>query len=271
VTIDPYGIAAGGWVIAQQGVDPGNLAKVANGSSGVTFSTLMLASIIFGAVAYGLLQHGVVKDRRATWAGLGLFAIGVILAFLATPAGDSTALIRFCFSALALSGGLAFIVAREPVHAALGFATAVLSSCGVLFMQEAYFVAAATMIVYAGATIIIFLFVLMFAQQTNLRAYDLKLTKPLFAAATATALVIAIAWSVSDDGEVLRSAADATRPHSATIDSSTDVAVVPSKTSGLGRAMYTDYLMAIELAGTILLVATIGAIILAQRPVEETA
>jgi NADH-quinone oxidoreductase subunit J len=269
VTTDLFGISTGSWFLGQQGVDPGNLANTAGGSTAMSFSNLMLASIVLAAVAYALMQYGVVKEKRATWIGIGLFVVGVITAFIATPSGDSTALIRFCFSTLALSGGLAFIVAREPVHAALGFATAVLSSCGVLFMQEAYFVAAATMIVYAGATIIIFLFVLMFAQQTNLRAYDLKLTRPLFAAAVAAALVIAITWSVAGDGELLRAKGDASRSNSAATDSVSTTLLAPSKTAGLGRAMYTDYLMAIELAGTVLLVATIGAIVLAQRPVEE--
>lgn len=44
---------------------------------------------------------------------------------------------------------------------------------------------------------------------------------------------------------------------------------VPKSTAGLGRSMYTDYLIAVELAGTVLLVATIGAIALAQRTTEN--
>lgn len=273
------------WVVAQQQIDPGNLERVPGTSFPGHFSKVMLVSVILGAVAYWLMQYGVVKSKVANWVGMGLFTIGIILAFASVPSEDPAAIIRFCFSVLAISGAMGFVVAREPVHAALGFATAVLSSCGVLFMQEAYFVAAATMIVYAGATIIIFLFVLMFAQQTNLRAYDIKLTNPLLAAGIATALVITITWSVADEGEILPIKIDTTRvnslaaqplstngtPPTPTRDM-TDKQVasfVPSKTSGLGRAMYTDYLMAIELAGTILLVATIGAIVLAQRPVEE--
>jgi NADH-quinone oxidoreductase subunit J len=274
------------WALAQQSVDPGNLARVPGTHFAGHFSKVMLASILLGGVAYWLMQYGVVKNKFATWGGMGLFAIGILFAFAAIPTDDSTALIRFCFSILAVSGGLGFIVAREPVHAALGFATAVLSSCGVLFMQEAYFVAAATMIVYAGATIIIFLFVLMFAQQTNLRAYDLKLTNPLLASVIATTLVITITWSVAEEGEILPIKLDTTRVNSLAAPPDADGSAapmptrgmsdeqanrfVPSKTSGLGRAMYTDYLMAIELAGTILLVATIGAIVLAQRPVEDT-
>ncbi len=282
---DPSRILESMWVVAQQQIDPGNLARVPGTFFPGHFSEVMLASVILGAVAYWLMQYGVVKNKVLNWVGMALFGVGIILAFAAVPSEDPTALIRFCFSVLAVSGAMGFVVAREPVHAALGFATAVLSSCGVLFMQEAYFVAAATMIVYAGATIIIFLFVLMFAQQTNLRAYDIKLTRPWLAAGIATALVITITWSVADEGEILPIKIDTTRVNSLAAQPLSDngtppmptkdmsgkqvASFVPSKTAGLGRAMYTDYLMAIELAGTILLVATIGAIVLAQRPAEE--
>ena len=50
----------------------------------------------------------------------------------------------------------------------------------------------------------------------------------------------------------------------------TDFAVaIPDSTAELGRSLYTDYLAAVELAGAVLLVATIGAIALATRPAPE--
>jgi NADH-quinone oxidoreductase subunit J len=155
-----------------------------------------------------------------------------------------------------------------------------------MFMQSAYFIAAATMIVYAGATIIIFLFVLMFAQKSNLQWYDVQLIRPVIAAAVATSLLFAIAWSVSEPGEILPIKLDLTRPYSlaapgiapgqalppvpeSTMRQAQLSEFVPAKTSGLGRSMFTDYLLAIELAGTVLLVATIGAIVLAQNPERD--
>jgi NADH-quinone oxidoreductase subunit J len=283
---DPSGMITTSSILAQQIATPENLPRVPGTYVDGSFSKVMLASIILGAVAYWLMQYGVLRNRILNWVGMSLFGLGSLLAFAAIPENDPSAIIRFCFSILAVAGGLGFIVAREPVHAALGFATAVLSSCGVLFMQEAYFVAAATMIVYAGATIIIFLFVLMFAQQTNLRAYDLKLTRPAFAALIGTALLITITWSVAEEGAILPRKIDVTRINSLanppqmvaetrTNQDSSEIRdevplMAPNQTVGLGRAMYTDYLMSVELAGTILLVATIGAIVLAQKPGEES-
>jgi NADH-quinone oxidoreductase subunit J len=241
----------------------------------------MLLAIGLGAIAYWLMQRGVVKSKPMAIAGGCLFVLAAIISFTAVPT-DLESLVRMCFCLLAVGGGFGFLIAREPVHAALGFATAVLSTCGVMFMQYAYFVSAATMIVYAGATIIIFLFVLMFAQQTKLRVYDVELTRPAVAAIIATSLLVAIAWSVAGPDEILPIKLDLTRENSlAAVAKSPDqlrpvpragmsdkevAEFIPSKTSGLGRAMYTDYLLAVELAGTVLLVATIGAIALAQRP-----
>ncbi|MCY2985133.1 MAG: NADH-quinone oxidoreductase subunit J [Planctomycetota bacterium] len=245
----------------------------------------MLVPIVLGAVGYLFIQHGVVKSKAYFAAGAVavLLAVGFALGF--TPGTfDSYVLMAFC--AVATGGGIGFLTAREPVYAALGFATAVLSVCGVLFMQSALFIAAATMIVYAGATIIIFLFVLMFAQQTELRTYDVQLNNPLVAAAIGAILLATITMCVTKNNAILPVRVDSTRvmsaaslPDSLSSEAGKEASkkldaidpnlrYVPKLTAGLGRSMYTDYLLAVELAGTVLLVATIGAIALAQRTTE---
>ncbi len=256
-----------------------------NQSLASAWTLTMLIPIVLGAVGYLLIQHGVVKSQAFIGAGVValVLAAGVAIGF--TPGTfESYMLMGFC--ALATGGGIGFLVAREPVYAALGFATAVLSVCGVLFMQSALFIAAATMIVYAGATIIIFLFVLMFAQQTELRNYDVQLNNPLVAAAIGAILLATITMCVTGENAILPMKQDATRALSAAdlpdnlrteagkeavkrldvIDPG--LRFVPGSTAGLGRSLYTDYLIAVELAGTVLLVATIGAIALAQRSTE---
>jgi NADH-quinone oxidoreductase subunit J len=101
-------------------------------------------------------------------------------------------------------------------------------------------------------------------------------------------MLIVIAYCVSQDFEVRPLRADMTRPNSFAHapdnisgsgqmrrmqDFSDDTVntFIPSKTSALGRTMYTDYLLSIELAGTVLLVATIGAMALAHKPTAEDA
>jgi len=268
------------------GVDPSAASQIVLQAASVNvWTSSMLVPIVLGAVGYMLIQHGVVKSKAFLGGGAVSLVLAVGFALGFTPGTfESYVLMSFC--AVATGGGIGFLTAREPVYAALGFATAVLSVCGVLFMQSALFIAAATMIVYAGATIIIFLFVLMFAQQTELRTYDIQLNNPLVAAAIGAVLLATITMCVTSDNAIMPVKVDSTRamsaaslPDSLSSEAGIEAAkkldaidpalrYVPKLTAGLGRSMYTDYLLAVELAGTVLLVATIGAIALAQRTTE---
>jgi NADH-quinone oxidoreductase subunit J len=220
--------------------------------------------IALGALGYFALQFGVLKSRAVAAIGiLLLIAAGGLAASQQVVSLETIVLIAFI--GLALFGCVCFVTLREPVYAALGFATAVLSSCGVLFMQYAYFVSAATMIVYAGATIIIFLFVLMFAQKEHLQTYDLRLNTPLVSIAVAGLLFALIYYGVTQTKLTPASpAALATRSQTVAIAQ----AEAPAKTPELGRGLYTDYLVLVEVAGTLLLIATIGAIGVASRSLE---
>src|SRR5258708_6494368 len=71
----------------------------------------------------------------------------------------------YCFSGLAIGAGALLVTQRNPARAALAFAVVVLSTCGLFLLQAAPFLMAATTIVYSGAIIVTFLFVLILAQQ----------------------------------------------------------------------------------------------------------
>jgi NADH-quinone oxidoreductase subunit J len=285
MAINPLAESLPGFSFMAQALSVPETTSVALPTDVATWNLWMLAPIVFGAIGYMLIQHGVVKSKAATGTGIVAILAAVVFAFGFVPTTlESWMLMSFC--TVATAGGVSFLVAREPVYAALGFATAVLSTCGILFMQSALFVAAATMIVYAGATIIIFLFVLMFAQHTDLRTYDIQLTNPLLAAAIGAVLLTTITMCVTGEKAFASNQVDATRPYSQASlppelrsekaeefyqKTTPSARLVPSTTAGLGRALYTDYLIAVELAGTVLLVATIGALALAQRTTEEPA
>jgi NADH-quinone oxidoreductase subunit J len=220
--------------------------------------------IAFASVGYFLLQHGILKSKTCSLIGGVLIATACLLAAVSQKL-DFEKVVMFAFCGLAMAGGTTFLTARQPVNAALGFATAILSSAGVLFMQSALFIAAATIIVYAGATIIIFLFVLMFSQQLSLETYELKLTKPLLATIVGGFFLAILVYSLQSIEEVewKPSVASVTRP----LTVETKLAK-PASTAALGRSLFTDYLFSVELAGTLLLAATIGAIAVAQRTLE---
>ncbi|MCS6977918.1 MAG: NADH-quinone oxidoreductase subunit J [Gemmatales bacterium] len=105
------------------------------------------------------------------------------------------------FALLAVASGVAMIVQRNPVYSALWFAQVVLSTCGLFLLQAAWFLAAATVIVYAGAIVVTFLFVIMLAQQTGLAPYDRQAREPLLACIAGFALLAALQYAVSTAGK----------------------------------------------------------------------
>lgn len=151
----------------------------------------------------------------------------------------------YLFEWVAMVGGIGFVAFRQPVYAALSFATAVMGSCALFVYLGAPFLATGTMIVYAGATIIIFLFVLMFAQRSQLQSYDIKMSYP--GVSILAGMFVLFVLMTAIPGMPLPSPASETS----------------LKVEDLGSSLYQDYLWTVEIAGTLLLVATIGAIVIA--------
>src|SRR5205085_2264267 len=92
-------------------------------------------------------------------------------------------LLFLAFSFVAVVSGGLLVLQRNPVHAALSFALVVLATCGLFLLQAAPFLMAATTIVYAGAIVVTFLFVIMLAQQEGPSDADYRSREPLFASA----------------------------------------------------------------------------------------
>lgn len=215
----------------------------------------------------------------------GLAALGLFAAFHLPMSQDTLRDTMFyVFAAGAIISATLMITDRNPVYAALWFAVTTLAVCGLFVLNSAPFLAAATVIVYAGAIIVTFLFVIMLAQQAGAAGYDRQAYQP--AAATAAAflllgclLVTLQSWGRLDDGlsPVLAESQSATRVKFARPTEnvransfSRPVADDLGSLRNVGRSLFTDYLYAVELAGTVLLIATIGAIAIAPRRSQGT-
>lgn len=165
-----------------------------------------------------------------------------------------------------LCGGL-MILSKRPVYSALWFALATLSTCGLFLLQSAPFLAAATIIVYAGAIVVTFLFVIMLAQPEGHSDYDriswgwFPKTFSVLAAATLVALLTFMLGN-------LRS--EAARPLTADVAAATqarlnasDALLSEHHMANLGRHLFAEHLISVELAGTLLLAALVGAVAIA--------
>jgi len=331
--------------------------------------------IILGLIGVYLLLPRI-RPYPTIW-GAGASGLALLLAGFTLIRGSMAVpenLLFYCFSAIAIVTGTMLITQRNPVHAALSFALVVLSTCGLFLLQAAPFLMAATIIVYAGAIVVTFLFVIMLAQQTGWSDADRRSREPFIPTVAGFVLVGALlyllqktydapaldkllrqaeaaSWSDSPAAELgndeafladlqqelerirggpdksallsdltnlrgnwkewkdsgnsqqmragLRSIAErgakvrdqigslqpqeTTREHMSAYSVTPHPALspegrgeerdgaMPENVAPLGRALFTDYLLPVELGGTLLLVATIGAIAISGRKPEVKA
>lgn len=240
---------------------------------GTTGSLPLLLPLIAAAIAVWLLMPRVPERRSLRIAGAMLGAAALVGAGLTwmRPSGAVVHdVLFFLLSGIAVSSGVLMITSRNPVYAALWFALGTLSVCGLFLLRSAPFLAAATVIVYAGAIIVTFLFVLMLAQQSGLSVYDRQTARSFPAIAVTFVLLggLLVALPASQSGGAAKAAAaaaDAERPALAANPLSRAADGTPGTMRGLGRSLFGDYLYAVEVAGTLLLVSCIGAIAIAPR------
>lgn len=333
---------------------------------------LWLPLLVGGLAIFLMLPR---PRRYPMWLGaaFGLGALILSVALLFKPAAVSPEIALFiAFSSLALISGALLVTQENPARAALAFTLVILSTCGLFLLLAAPFLMAATIIVYAGAIIVTFLFVVMLAQQHGHSDADSRSREPVLATLTGFLLMGILLYVVrtgyetsrfeillkgiaaaqgGQDGKEIKSLIQAesngpqgtlfsrsesllaelgffaleqqvtqldldwnmlgpdnpdklditkakelltkleivlltgkdrvgyasTKPgrgiESSEIrrDDKTRVPHLPAENSAhLGKVLFTDFLLPVELGGTLLLVATVGAIAIAQRrSVEE--
>ncbi|WP_043661557.1 NADH-quinone oxidoreductase subunit J [Thermocrispum municipale] len=155
----------------------------------------------------------------------------------------------------ALAGGFGMIFARSAVHSALWLVLSMLS-LGVLYMvQSAPFLGFTQIIVYTGAVMMLFLFVLMMAGRDSADSVvevlrGQRLLAAIFGIGFAGLLVAGLTRALTDV-----TAAPASDPNSPT----------GGGAGGLGRLIFTDYLFGFELTAALLIVAALAGIVLATR------
>ena len=157
-------------------------------------------------------------------------------------------------SVIVLSGALGVLIARNPVHAAL-FLVETLFGIAVLFiMLDATFLAAVQVVVYAGAIVILFLFVIMLLGVD--KAEDLGI-EPI---SGQRPLTIIIGTSIL--GLVLTTLLISVNGPTGTLAPAPEPT---TNTKNLGEMLFTDHLFAVELTALLLTVAVVGAVSLARR------
>ena len=163
-------------------------------------------------------------------------------------------IVFYIFSAMLVSAGVLVITLRNPVHAVLSLVLAFFSSAGLWMLLEAEFLAIALVLVYVGAVMVLFLFVVMMLD-INVEEIKRGVTRYAglgwFIAFAVIAQMVAVFWFRGFG-----------------IDATQGMALLPadhSNTRALGEVLYTQYVYPFELAAMVLLVAIIAAITLTMR------
>jgi NADH-quinone oxidoreductase subunit J len=196
---------------------------------------------------------------------------------------------------IAVISGLATIVTRSPVYSAIWFAMTLAGVSGVLLVLGAQFLGVATIVVYAGAILVMFLFVLMLAQPSGMAPYDRVSNEPMLAAAAGAVLLGLLTLSIGRlsaaeppaccrmpsraqavaAASVVAPSTDAASKDDASKDDESATLIAPAQPGGdtgdanevahLGAELFGRHLFAVEVAGVLLLVALVGAIAVVSR------
>jgi NADH-quinone oxidoreductase subunit J len=168
--------------------------------------------------------------------------------------GSETALF-YVFGAVAVIASLLVIAQRNPVYSVLLLIGSFGALSGLYVLLEAPFVAVIQIIVYAGAIMVLFLFVVMLLNaphedtEYDERVHPLLRPGPMrFGALLAVALLVELVWALTKGAET---------------GAFTGAGV--SSVQTIGRLLFTDYAFAFEVTSILILVAMVGAVVLARR------
>ena len=167
------------------------------------------------------------------------------------------ALIFYMFAFFTVAAGVMVISARNPVHSVLFLILAFFKSAGLFVLLGAEFLAMILIVVYVGAVVVLFMFVVMmldinYVQLRQGFLHYLPLGAMIGLVLLGEMLVIIGGWTLAP--EVAE-----------TVSHSIQAPDVTSNTQALGELLYTHYIYLFQAAGMILLVAMIGAIVLTHR------
>ncbi|MBI2955132.1 MAG: NADH-quinone oxidoreductase subunit J [Chloroflexi bacterium] len=162
---------------------------------------------------------------------------------------DPVVILAFAVLAIVmLVSAAAVVLLRNIVHCALFLALSFLSVAGIYILLNAEFLAAVQILIYAGAVMILLLFAIMLTQRAGAIAENPPNNQVGMAAVVAVALFGLLALVLSGTSW-LTGAPAATQPN----------------TEALGRALFEYYVLPFEIASVLLLVAMIGAIVIARE------
>ncbi len=171
-----------------------------------------------------------------------------------------TEILFVLFAFVAVGGAIGVVISRTPVASLLFMVTTLAAVGGIYILFEAHFLAAIQVLVYAGAIMVLFLFVIMLLNLGHDYRADLKFglwSLMALVVSGLTAGILASGFVSLDDNGI--------RPGGAGVAAELDAALIEKGAAGMiAEPLFTDYVVAFELVGLLLLVAIVAAVVLAK-------
>jgi NADH-quinone oxidoreductase subunit J len=234
----------------------------------------LLLATAFGAISLYLMM----PRRRASLVRLGslmgVLTLGAAFIYLfrwaiehaTSPESASPGVFFYIFAAIAIVSAVAVICHPRPIYSALYFVLLTLSVAGLFLMLQAEFMAVVLVIIYAGAILVTYVFVIMLASpggETPATDYDRISADPLVAILVSFTLLGTVLEAVFYNNPTIEPTP---------IFNTNDVTKPPvgfGDMQHLGLSLYSQYAVPLELAGILLTISLIGAVMIARKSEPE--
>lgn len=165
----------------------------------------------------------------------------------------------FLFSSIAVGGALGVVLGPSPIASLLFMIASLASTAGIYVLLEAHFLAAIQIIVYAGAIMVLFLFVIMLLNLGHDYKKDIR-------GGLAVLLGFAVTGSIGGLLANQLGINDSVLMNFSDVGVDVDVAIAEKGIIGvIAEPLFTEYLVAFEFTGVLLFVAIVGAVVLAKK------
>jgi len=170
----------------------------------------------------------------------------------------SDALLFYLFAGVTVLGALLVVTQKNPVYSVLSIIMAFFGLAGLYVLLEAPFVAVAQIIIYAGAIMVLFLFVVMLLNAPREDAAEWDRSHPLYrpmavrvGAVLALLLALELGWALARTSGLTAGVGDQRN--------------AASSVQQLGRVLFTDYMFAFEVTSILIIASMVGAVVLAKK------
>ncbi len=212
----------------------------------------LLSTLALGGVGIYLMMPG--GRASSTHFGALLAALGLasLVLLLANRVFGPSAWVFVVLSVVGLYGAVAMITQPKPVYSALYFILVVVSTTGLAWLADAAFVGAAILIIYGGAILVTYVFVIMLSQQSSAAIYDKRARTPFMGVLSGFLLLGVLSVQL--------------------LTPSTTAELVAGEPLSLREPvrdtsvlLMTNYMVGVQIIGIVLLAAMVGAIAIARR------